>query len=409
MFHASLHASRPLTPFALALALALLPACDRLKELGGGGTSGSGAPGAAASSGPSVSIPAGVLRAGSPCGAIPRITNEELVGTSISIGSFSIDTYPYPNDPTKPARVDVTRDEAEALCGEQGKRLCTELEWEYACKGPSNTTFEYGPGYDANACKTEADAMPGRRAKCGSAFGVKDLHGLVFEWTRSAWGRGTSGDLGTVRGGPGGVLQARCANGQSRPTGTRAKDLGFRCCAGKADPAVVDLTLHHEVPLTEEPSVEPSLGAAMLRAMPAEHRAVTGADVAFEKLWRWHPRDNEELLVGRWTARPRDGGAPSHLLAIFKVCGGVPGLVAHMRGAVGEVDAPGSGADAQKIGARVLTNRDTGELRLTYGYGSVQIEHPEWIRTGAVVIPADKAAARPTIPQPKTPLIQRRK
>ena len=228
-------------PLALSLCLALslaLPACNRSRE--GGGESGGifgGGPATGASSGsigPVASVPAGSFRAGSPCGATPRITNEELVGPTIAMGSFSIDVYPYPNDPVKPARVDVSRDEAETACTERGRRLCSELEWERACKGPASTTFEYGGGYDAAACKAQPDLLPGKRPRCASAFGVKDQHGLVFEWTRSAWGRGTGSELGTVRGGPGGVLQARCANGQSRPPGTRAHDLGFRCCGARS-------------------------------------------------------------------------------------------------------------------------------------------------------------------------------
>lgn len=390
------------TAIGLAIALAALPACDRLKP-GKGNTAGTvGA--ASASSGPMVAIPAGAFRAGSPCGATPRITTEELVGTPVSVGAFSMDVYPYPNDPTKPARVDVTRDEAEAACAEGGKRLCTELEWERACKGPSSTTFEYGAAYSADACKTDPALLPGRRPRCASAFGVKDLHGLVFEWTQSRWGRGTGSGLGTVRGGPGGVLQARCANGQSRPPGSRAHDVGFRCCSGPVDPAVVDLTLRHDAPIVEEPSVEPALGAAMLRAMPRDRQSVPGSRVAFEKVWRWHPRDNEELLVARWSARPAAAGPVSYSLAVFKVCGGAPALVAHMRGAVGAVGAPGSGADPQKIAARVTTSPDTGELRMTYWYGSVQIEHPAWVKV-AVTLPTGATGAQPAISRPSGPII----
>jgi hypothetical protein len=398
-----------LAPLPIVLAVALATPLAACKRSGGGGGDGSlfggptegstGAP--SASAGPMVAVPAGSFRAGTPCGGVPRITNEELVGPTVSIGAFSIDVYPYPNDPSKPARVDVSRDEAEAACAERGKRLCTELEWERACKGPQSTTFEYGAAFDANACKNEPSLLPGKRAKCTSAFGVKDQHGLVFEWTKSAWGRGTGSDLGTVRGGPGGVLQDRCANGQSRPPGTRAKDVGFRCCAGPVDPATVDLTLRHDAPVVEEPSVEDGLSQAMLRAMPREHQSVAGARVAFEKLWRWHPRDNEELLVGRWTSRPSDGGVPSHVLAVFKVCGNVPSLVAHMRGPVADVGAPGASADPQKIGAHVATSPDQGEVKLDYWYGSVKFEHPDWLKNGLVL----PSGPRPPMVQPKGPVI----
>src|SRR5206468_3789115 len=34
-------------------------------------------------------------------------------------------------------RVGVTLDEARALCGERGQRLCRRQEWEQACRGPA--------------------------------------------------------------------------------------------------------------------------------------------------------------------------------------------------------------------------------------------------------------------------------
>jgi hypothetical protein len=333
---------------------------------------------------PTVKVPAGQLKAGVACGEAPRVTTEELVGAVIPMGEFTIDVLPYPNDPSKPVRVDVSRDEAQALCVEGGKRLCTELEWERACKGPSNTTFEYGPVWNAASCKQAVDLLPDKRPKCVSGFGVKDMHGLVFEWTSSPWGRGTSGDLGGVRGGqgPAGAMQARCANGQSRPRETKAKDLGFRCCGGSVNAAQVNLTLQTQPPMVPEPSVEAGLAAGMLRVMPIDHRAVAAAEVSFDKVWRWHPRANEELLIGRWTVKPKDDNSPYHELAVFKVCSGVPALVARMRGPVTTLGDPGAGADPQKVSAPVAMAEDKGDLKLSYVYGAVQIEQPAWIKVG---------------------------
>lgn len=373
---------------ALSACFALLPltllgvACSHKSDDGAPGTTPTGKAAESRGAGPAVTIPGGSFRAGTPCGGVPRVTNEEVVGPSISLGDFTMDVYPYPNDPLQPSKVDVTRDEAEGLCKAQGKRLCTELEWERACKGPNGTTFEYGNAYDAAACKPES--VPGKRPKCASGFGVKDLHGLPFEWTSSAWGRGTSGDLGTVRGGGTvTVLQARCANGQGRPIGSHTKDLGFRCCGGTPNSPAVDLPISHQSPMVEEPSVEASLGAAMLRAMPQDHRTQAGADVSFDKVWRWHPRDNEELLIGRWVGKPKDSSPPYYELAIFKVCSGAPSLISRFRGPVGEVKPPGAGADAQRASASVRTKDQTGDVTLSYSYGSVKVEEPTWLTAGS--------------------------
>ena len=92
-------------------------------------------------------VPAGTLKAGTPLGKLPRVATEELPGTPIQMGAYYIDIYPYPNEPGAIPQPNVSRDEAKKLCAEKGKRLCTELEWERACKGPDNTTYEYGETY----------------------------------------------------------------------------------------------------------------------------------------------------------------------------------------------------------------------------------------------------------------------
>ena len=78
----------------------------------------------------------------------------------VELGPFEIDKLPYPNDPTKPARTGVSRDEARGLGQKEGARLCTELEWERACKG--NDADLYAAGADS---RFRARATrPGRRS-----------------------------------------------------------------------------------------------------------------------------------------------------------------------------------------------------------------------------------------------------
>jgi hypothetical protein len=116
---------------------------------------------------------------------------EDFVDEEISLGAYSIDLDPYPNEPGKPALVNVTWDQAAARCSERGQRLCTELEWEYACKGPKSTTYPWGAGYSATTCTGRADALIGKRPECKTAHGVMDIEGLALEWTASDWERGT--------------------------------------------------------------------------------------------------------------------------------------------------------------------------------------------------------------------------
>jgi sulfatase modifying factor 1 len=393
---------------ALWALFSLLAAASCKKSSEAPAPTASAAPSAsvAAPANPVVTIPAGSFRAGMVCGGMPRVTTEELGGDEIALGEFSIDVFPYPNDPSRPARVGVSRDEASALCVQGGKRLCSELEWERACKGPSGTMFEYGAGFSPLNCKKEGDLLLDKRPRCVSGFGVKDMHGLVFEWTSSAWGRGTTGDLGTVRGGegPAGLLQARCANGQSRPPSTQASDVGFRCCSGPVNSSEVKLSLDVKPPIAQDPSVDAVLGAAMMAKMPVDHRTQKDADTSFDALWRWHPRPNEEMLVARWISKPKDKTkTTSREVVVFHVCAGVPSLITRMRGPSAALGAPVADTDPQKITLPVATDPDKGDVKIHYVYGAAQLEQPPWVKVrSSIAADAPPASsAHVVIPPPK--------
>jgi sulfatase modifying factor 1 len=152
-------------------------------------------------------IPSGVLRAGSGVDEVPRVADAELPGVEVPLGGFYVDVLAWPNEPGAIATTDVTRDDATRLCESKAKRLCSELEWERACKGPDHTRYEYGSAYDARVCgagahpESSSQRPSGQRPGCRSGFGARDMHGGVSEWTDSRWGRGAAHDLGVVRGG----------------------------------------------------------------------------------------------------------------------------------------------------------------------------------------------------------------
>ena len=90
----------------------------------------------------------------------------------------------------------------DRLSAHTGKqyRLPTEAEWEYACRGKSNTPFAYGAtltsqlaDYASSYVYASENSIPYRHqtTSVGSfipnAFGLYDLHGLVREWCADPW------------------------------------------------------------------------------------------------------------------------------------------------------------------------------------------------------------------------------
>jgi formylglycine-generating enzyme required for sulfatase activity len=123
---------------------------------------------------------------------------------------FCIDRFEYPNQKGAMPAIDVTWVEAMALCHKEGKRLCSEDEWTFACEGEDAQPYSYGYVRSDESCNIdkahidvrENDLSPrdsdkaraelnrlwkgepiGSRRGCVSQFGVFDMTGNVDEWT----------------------------------------------------------------------------------------------------------------------------------------------------------------------------------------------------------------------------------
>lgn len=176
--------------------------------------------------------------------------------------AFCMDRFEYPNRVGEKPRVLTSYLDAEQLCRAQGKRLCTEDEFNFACEGPESTP--YATGYERDAtkcnydreyrrpdltrrmkkydecpldehCKSELARLDQRHAigstlKCVSPFGIVDLNGNVNEWVTLP--KQKAPNRSGLKGGWWGPVRDRC-----RPTVTFHKEedygyeAGFRCCA----------------------------------------------------------------------------------------------------------------------------------------------------------------------------------
>ncbi|NOY94644.1 MAG: hypothetical protein GXP55_25985 [Deltaproteobacteria bacterium] len=139
---------------------------------------------------------AGEFSVGSRPGIEGRNPRREAALVPMTSSAFDIDRRPFPGD-GEPRR-GLNAAQAVELCEQRGRRLCTELEWERACKQAGDAFETSGP-----------------------------------EWTRSP-------------GGPSfGETATRIVRGEELPSTTRCsarrafdqdatpRALGFRCCGGE--------------------------------------------------------------------------------------------------------------------------------------------------------------------------------
>lgn len=158
---------------------------------------------------------------------------DEPAFVSVNTHSYCIDRYEYPNKKGAIPRTSVTYDEADRLCSEAGKRLCTEEEWEKACKGVSMLRYPYDNLFDPLACNAESNtgeerkvSPSGKFPKCKSGYGVYDMSGNVAEWVLMKGGQ---------KGVKGGYVNkpdwaVRCASRKVESPNKRSPYYGFRCC-----------------------------------------------------------------------------------------------------------------------------------------------------------------------------------
>jgi hypothetical protein len=182
-----------------------------------------------------IDIVAGTFLAGSIPGQPGRLPELEPRRYEVQLGPFQIDRLAYPNDPEQRPLTGVSRDEARRLCRQRGARLCTELEWERACKGPASDRFSSGASWDPR-CAEQPRA-------CASGFDVLAMGGALREWTASDV-IPTETDMprraavrGAAASAPG--HEHRCAARRGIDPASQADDLGFRCCKGAPNAAVV--------------------------------------------------------------------------------------------------------------------------------------------------------------------------
>jgi len=127
-----------------------------------------------------------------PC--TPTVGDTNVVIVTDPGGSYGIDRYEFPDKDGVSPRTGVDALEADRLCAEAGKRLCTRDEWAWACSDEGRNDYLFGDRDGAielaellARCNlgTDSGLVPaGSRAECRNALGIHDLVGNAWEWVR---------------------------------------------------------------------------------------------------------------------------------------------------------------------------------------------------------------------------------
>jgi hypothetical protein len=308
------------TAFFVLGALAL-PACKKSARSSGASVtaapSGSEAPGEAraptrpARADEHGEVPTGGFHAGSTPGDPGRRPELEPKLVPIELGSYTIDRLPYPNDPNRPPLTGVTREDAQRLCGERGARLCTELEWERACKSTDDERYPTGHDWDPRCGKDPTH--------CESGFSTLGMGAAVGEWVTSDIAPGTPKAQAVVRGAPADAPaeEHRCAARHGFAATTKDDKIGFRCCAGPPNARVLPEPAlgqaYEKVHLGPERLVELLKGDARTQALAKDVRFFREPDSAETVVsrgpgdrkgfsftvapLRWNPHPGADVLV----------------------------------------------------------------------------------------------------------------
>jgi sulfatase modifying factor 1 len=142
------------------------------------------------------------------CGGADAMVPVWERGGGIESARFCIDVFEFPDKACELPFVFVTPAQADRICHLQGKRLCTQEEWNLACRadpeGGPDRVYAYGNELDLGICNTNKTRSEGLHCdvstngklwttcgtntepsgafpKCRSRFGVFDQHGNVAE------------------------------------------------------------------------------------------------------------------------------------------------------------------------------------------------------------------------------------
>lgn len=169
---------------------------------------------------------------------------------------MSVATWDVPGKEEAPV-VGISWDAARTFCSWEGRRLCSEAEWEKAARGTDGRLYPWGNTpptctyavlsdiAEGGTCPRNAPVLVGSRPAGASPYGALDMAGNIFEWVEDGYHETYSGapidgsawpgtdDRHIDRGGSY-VTAAKYLRTSFRAVSLDGafvdNDLGFRCC-----------------------------------------------------------------------------------------------------------------------------------------------------------------------------------
>lgn len=137
--------------------------------------------------------------------------------------------------------------DGKRVCESEGKRLCMESEYNFACEGEEMRPYPYGFSRDATACNADLvdiyeaggarikdlRARHGTHPKCASPFGVMDMAGNLEEFVTID---GAGPPRPAMKGAWWQPSRNFCrANQIAHDRWYKGRETGFRCCSDVPD------------------------------------------------------------------------------------------------------------------------------------------------------------------------------
>ena len=165
----------------------------------------------------------------------------------VNLSEYCIDKFEYPNVYGERPLGGLSWYEASSACEANGKRLCTEPEWENACKGTNGYNFPYGTFHKTGLCPDFVGGIQpsGSFPLCNGINDVYDMSGNLWEWVADWMGeypQGTYSDpqgpvfgfFKVMRGGDSWSAvwdESSCTKRRSKYPDFSGVMVGFRCCS----------------------------------------------------------------------------------------------------------------------------------------------------------------------------------